>query len=155
MCECQLFSLYLHRYHIMGTDTVNTKAEPAYRSRLNTEKANELYIQILEKLTREKLYRDPQYNTKRLAADLHTNTRYISAAVALCTGNNYSALVNSLRLRDVCKMMRSSKHKDMTVEEIGLLSGFSSRQAFYLAFHRIYACTPRAYRLQIKKELGF
>lgn len=103
MCECQLFSLYLHRYHIMGTDTVNTKAEPAYRSRLNTEKANELYIQILEKLTREKLYRDPQYNTKRLAADLHTNTRYISAAVALCTGNNYSALVNSLRLRDVCK----------------------------------------------------
>lgn len=117
--------------------------------------ANELYIQILEKLTREKLYRDPQYNTKRLAADLHTNTRYISAAVALCTGNNYSALVNSLRLRDVCKMMRSPKHKDMTVEEIGLLSGFSSRQAFYLAFHRIYACTPRAYRLQIKKELGF
>ena len=107
------------------------------------------------KLTREKLYRDPQYNTKRLAADLHTNTRYISAAVALCTGNNYSALVNSLRLRDVCKMMRSPKHKDMTVEEIGLLSGFSSRQAFYLAFHRIYACTPRAYRLQIKKELGF
>lgn len=155
MCECQLFSLYLHRYHIMETDTVNTKAEPAYRSRLNTEKANELYIQILEKLTREKLYRDPQYNTKRLAADLHTNTRYISAAVALCTGNNYSALVNSLRLRDVCKMMRSPKHKDMTVEEIGLLSGFSSRQAFYLAFHRIYACTPRAYRLQIKKELGF
>ena len=155
MCECQLFSLYLHRYHIMGTDTVNRKAEPAYRSRLNTEKANELYIQILEKLTREKLYRDPQYNTKRLAADLHTNTRYISAAVALCTGNNYSALVNSLRLRDVCKMMRSPKHKDMTVEEIGLLSGFSSRQAFYLAFHRIYACTPRAYRLQIKKELGF
>lgn len=139
----------------MGTYTVNTKAEPAYRSRLNTEKANELYIQILEKLTREKLYRDPQYNTKRLAADLHTNTRYISAAVALCTGNNYSALVNSLRLRDVCKMMRSPKHKDMTVEEIGLLSGFSSRQAFYLAFHRIYACTPRAYRLQIKKELGF
>lgn len=139
----------------MGTDTVNRKAEPAYRSRLNTEKANELYIQILEKLTREKLYRDPQYNTKRLAADLHTNTRYISAAVALCTGNNYSALVNSLRLRDVCKMMRSPKHKDMTVEEIGLLSGFSSRQAFYLAFHRIYACTPRAYRLQIKKELGF
>lgn len=139
----------------MGTDIVNTKAEPAYRSRLNTEKANELYIQILEKLTREKLYRDPQYNTKRLAADLHTNTRYISAAVALCTGNNYSALVNSLRLRDVCKMMRSPKHKDMTVEEIGLLSGFSSRQAFYLAFHRIYACTPRAYRLQIKKELGF
>ena len=144
-----------HASAVQRTDTVNTKAEPAYRSRLNTEKANELYIQILEKLTREKLYRDPQYNTKRLAADLHTNTRYISAAVALCTGNNYSALVNSLRLRDVCKMMRSPKHKDMTVEEIGLLSGFSSRQAFYLAFHRIYACTPRAYRLQIKKELGF
>ena len=35
-------------------------------------------------------------------------------------------------------------------EEIGLLAGFSSRQAFYLAFSRVYDITPRAYRLGLK-----
>lgn len=128
------------------------KPEPAYRSRLKAEKANELYIKIIEKLTREKLYRDPKYNTLKLAADLNTNTRYISAAVAVCTGSNYSALVNSLRLRDVLKMMQSTQYQDMTVEEIGLMAGFSSRQAFYLAFHRLYDCTPREYRLQLNRQ---
>lgn len=128
------------------------KPEPAYRSRLKAEKANELYIKIIEKLTREKLYRDPKYNTFQLAADLNTNTRYISAAVAVCTGSNYSALVNKLRLRDVLKMMQSVQYKSMTVEEIGLMAGFSSRQAFYLAFHRVYDCTPRAYRLQLNQQ---
>lgn len=119
---------------------------PAYRTRLKAERANAIYVQILDKLTREKLYRDPTYTSIQLAKDLHTNTRYISAAVALGFNGNYSALVNSLRLRDACKMLRSPRYARLTVEEIGLLSGFSSRQAFYLAFHRVYECTPKEYR---------
>lgn len=124
----------------------NDKATPAYRTRLKAERADELYIRILQKLTGEKLYRDPKYTTAKLARDLHTNTRYISAAVAVSTGQNYCALVNGLRLRDACKMLRSPKYAHLTAEEIGLLSGFSSRQAFYTAFSRIYDCTPREYR---------
>ena len=124
----------------------NDKATPAYRTRLKAERADELYIRILQKLTGEKLYRDPKYTTAKLAKDLHTNTRYISAAVAVSTGQNYCALVNGLRLRDACKMLRSPKYAHLTAEEIGLLSGFASRQAFYTAFSRFYDCTPREYR---------
>ena len=130
------------------TSSLNQQKIPAYRTRLKAERANKLYIQILNKLTEEKLYRDPSYTTMRLAADLNTNTRYISAAVALGFNGNYSALVNSLRLRDACKMLRSPRYAHLTAEEIGLLSGFSSRQAFYLAFHRLYQCTPKEYRKQ-------
>lgn len=121
--------------------------EPVYRNRIKPDRAYALYVRILEKLTKEKLYRDPNYTTAQLARDLETNTRYISAAVAICTGNNYAALVNGLRLRDACKMLRSPKSANLTAEEIGLLSGFASRQAFYLAFSRVYSCTPREYRL--------
>lgn len=130
----------------MNPETQKPKTEPAYRTRLKAERANELYIRILKQLTAGKLYRDPAYNTARLAADLQTNTRYISAAVAVCTGGNYSALVNGLRLRDACRMMLSPNYRKLTVEEIGLLAGFASRQAFYLAFRRVYDCTPLAYR---------
>ncbi len=136
----------------MNTNQPKRNVAPAYHSRLNPEKANALYIRILEKLTKEKLYRDPKYNTLRLAADLQTNTRYIAAAVAVCTGGNYSALVNRLRLRDVDKMMRSAQFAGLTTEEIGLMAGFSSRQAFYIAFARVYDCTPRAYRLRVNGQ---
>lgn len=123
------------------------ETEPAYRTRLRSERAAQLFAKILEKLTADKLYRDPKFTAQRLAEELQTNTRYISAAVALHTGDNYNALVNSLRLRDACRMLRSTRYAQYTAEEIGLLSGFSSRQAFYSAFHRSKNCTPRQYRL--------
>lgn len=107
---------------------------PAYRIRIKTERSNELYVKIVEHLTRTKLYRNPAYGTRQLAEELNTNTRYISAAVATCTGENYSALVNRMRLRDACDMLRAARFAHLSAEEIGLLAGFASRQAFYLAF---------------------
>lgn len=123
------------------------KAVPAYRLRLKAERSDELYVRILDHLVRHKLYRDPGYTATRLAADLQTNTRYIAAAVANRTGSNYNTLVNSFRLRDACQMLRSPRYAHLTAEEVGLLSGFSSRQAFYLAFAKVHNVTPRAYRL--------
>lgn len=129
------------------------KAVPAYRHRIKAEKSDELYVKILGHLTKNKLYRDPNYTSKKMAADLHTNTRYIAASVANNTGNNYNVLVNGLRLRDACQMLRSPRYANLTAEEIGLLSGFSSRQAFYMAFSKVYNITPRAYRLLSDEEL--
>ena len=124
------------------------KKIPAYHSRMKAEHTDELYVKILQKLSVGKLYRDPNYTAKKLAADLGTNTRYISTAVAVHSGDNYNALVNSLRLRDACRMLRSPRYANYTAEEIGLTVGFSSRQAFYLAFGRAHNITPREYRLQ-------
>ncbi|MFR1987482.1 MAG: helix-turn-helix domain-containing protein [Prevotellamassilia sp.] len=101
------------------------------------------------KTDERKTYRDPSYKTPTGCRST-INTRYIASAVAISTGNNYNALVNHLRLRDACRMMQSDRYNHMTVEEIGLLAGFSSRQAFYLAFHRLYKETPREYRLKVQ-----
>ena len=120
----------------------------AYHSRMKAEKSDQLYIKILNKLSVGKLYRDPSYTAKQMAEDLETNTRYISTAVAMHFGDNYNALVNSLRLRDACKMLRSPRFANFTAEEIGLTVGFSSRQAFYLAFSREHNMTPREFRIQ-------
>ena len=128
--------------------TNKEKKIPAYQLRMKAEKSDQLYVKILNKLSVGKLYRDPSYTAKQLAEELETNTRYISTAVAMHFGDNYNALVNSLRLRDACKMLRSPRFANFTVEEIGLTVGFSSRQAFYLAFSRVYNITPREYRLQ-------
>ncbi len=122
------------------------KRMPLYRTRLKSVRSDELYIKILNILTTNKRYRDPHYTARQMAIDLDTNVRYISAAIGNGMGGNYNTLVNKLRVRDACQMLRSKRFADMTVEEIGLLAGFSSRQAFYLAFSRIYDVTPKEYR---------
>jgi len=124
---------------------------PAYYKKIKSDRVDALYVSILQKLTREKLYRDPTYTATRLAAELGTNTRYISASVALSTGGNYAALVNGLRLRDACKMLRAAKYSHLNVEEVGMLAGFASRQSFYQTFRRRYSCTPLEYRNMQKK----
>lgn len=128
-------------------ETEKEKKTPAYHSRMKAEQADELFIKILQRLSLGKLYRDPHYTARQLAKDLNTNTRYISTAIAVHSGDNYNALVNSLRLRDACRMLRSPRYVHYTAEEIGLSVGFSSRQAFYLAFSRTHNVTPREYRL--------
>lgn len=127
---------------------------PAYRSRLKGERADELFVKILSYITKGKRYRDPACQAQEVAKALETNTRYISAAVALRTGGNYNELVNSFRLRDACQMLVSPRYARYTAEEIGLLSGFSSRQAFYLAFRKKMSVTPREYRLNRGEEKG-
>lgn len=131
----------------------NTKKRPAYMNRLSTERAAALYAQILQKVKKNRYYRDPSFTAARLATELHTNTRYISVAVAACTGNNFCGMMNALRMQDACRMLRSEKHNTLTLEEIALHAGFSSRQVFYKVFQQTYGCTPRTYRMR-NEELG-
>ncbi len=126
--------------------------KPSY-SRINDEVADNLYVEIVKKIGAEKLYLKSDYSARQLAKDLHTNPRYISVVVALHTGGNYNALVNSYRLRDACRMLRSARYRQLNVEEIGLMCGFASRQSFYLAFHREHNMTPRQYRLAYRRTL--
>lgn len=130
----------------MSSFSEQPDVQPAYIRRFNAERAQMLYVEALKLIRKGKLYRDPSFTAGVLAQQLHTNTRYISAATAIVTGNNFSALMNSLRLADAVKMLRSEKHNHFTVEEIALQAGFASRQVFYKVFQQMYHCTPRQYR---------
>lgn len=108
---------------------------------------DQLFVKVLHKMTVEKKYRLRDYSAARLAKELGTNSRYLSRAIASHTDGNYTTLINAYRLRDARRMLRNVRYRSSTVEEIGLLCGYASRQAFYLAFQRELHMTPRAYRL--------
>lgn len=125
---------------------ITNKPARAYHTADNASRSDALYIEILRLLSEKKRYRDPQFSEQKLSELVGTSVRSIAASIALHSGDNYNALVNGYRLRDACRMLASPTYKDVTIEEIGLLAGFSSRQAFYLAFRRVYEMTPRTYR---------
>ncbi|MCQ2083789.1 MAG: helix-turn-helix domain-containing protein [Bacteroidaceae bacterium] len=120
--------------------------EASYRSLIRAELADELYDRILTIMVAEKKYRDPNYSAKQLAKDLDTNPRYLSAVINSRFGMNYSSLANELRIRDAVHMLVDKRFVDKTMEEIGLMSGFSNRQSFYAAFYKEKGEAPHQYK---------
>ena len=126
--------------------------EASYRMLLRSELVDELYEKILQKLVVEKKYRDANYSARQLAADLKSNTRYVSAVINLRFQQNYSALVNEYRIREALYMLIDHRYEDKKIEEIARMVGFANRQSFYAAFFRMKGMIPREYRLQKTKR---
>lgn len=117
-----------------------------YARRLSAVNNADIYARLLLLLTVEKLYLNPDVTAAILAERLGCKPRHISSAVVTATGSNYSHLINSMRLKEVCRRLTSSRFKDTTIEDIGLSCGYQSRQAFYVAFKRELGCTPLQWR---------
>ena len=120
-----------------------------YRGLIRAELADELYDGILTIIVAQKKYRDPDYSAKRLAEDLNTNPRYLSAVINSRFGMNYSSLVNEFRIRDAVNMFTDKRYLDLTMDEIGRKVGFANRQSFYAAFFKEKGEAPHQYKKRL------
>ena len=121
----------------MAKYNINEKKEKvaAYRSLVSPKMMDEMQEKIMNIIVMQKKYRDKDYSAKKLAEELGTNTRYISAIVNVRFHMNYTSFVNKYRMEEVSDMV-----------------GFSNRQSFYASFFRVVGITPREYRLQHLKQ---
>lgn len=133
----------------MGKYNLTEKKEKnaAYRSLVRAELVDELYEKILHIFVVQKKYKNPDYSAKKMAEELSTNTRYISAVVNIRFGQNYSSLVNEYRIKDAQYLLVDKRYMDKTMEEISAMVGFANRQSFYAAFYKLNGITPRSYRI--------
>ena len=122
--------------------------EAAYRTLVSPQLMDDLKEKIINALLIKKMYKDKGYSAKRLAMDLCTNTRYISAVLNVRFHTNYAALVNSYRIEEAMALLADTRYQDLNIEDISYMVGFSNRQSFYAAFYKINGCTPRAYKLR-------
>lgn len=119
-----------------------------YQALLNEETKDRLRDEILRIVVTERKYRDKDYNTRQLAMDLKTNSRYVSAVCATRFHKNYSEFVNDYRVNDAMSLLADKRYVKMTVEDIAEMAGFSTRQSFYSNFYKRVGVTPRQYRLE-------
>lgn len=100
----------------------------------------------------QKKYKDKDYSAKKLAEDLGTNTRYISAVVNVRFHMNYTSFVNKFRIEEAMTILVDKRYQDLKMEEVSDMVGFANRQSFYASFYKIMKMTPREYRLQHLKQ---
>lgn len=144
-CNINLYSLnVMVKYNI----TEKKQKEAVYRSLVSPKLMDEMKEKILDIIVMQKKYKDKSYSAKRLADDLGTNTRYISAVVNVRFHANYASFVNKYRIEEAMSILVDKRYQDLRMEEVSDMVGFSNRQSFYASFYKIMNMTPREYRLR-------
>ena len=133
--------------------TEKKQKNPLYRTLVKPQLVEELYQKIMAKFVVEKKYKNPDYSAQKLAKDLETNSRYISAVINLRFQDNYSQMVNEFRVKEAMYMLKDQHNTHMSMEDVATQVGFSNRQSFYAAFYKRTGCTPREFRLKAMAEM--
>ncbi len=132
----------------MASDIIDIqeKKEAYYRKMVRPRLMEELKDKILEKLLVQKKFRQQGYTARKLAEELQTNVRYISAVIRAQFHTNYTTLVNKYRVEEAMRLLNDPRYNHLKVEEIGDMVGFVHRQTYHAAFQKFVGKTPRDYR---------
>lgn len=134
----------------MAKYNINEKKEKtktlSYRQSVTPDFVEDVARKIIAKLMVEQKYRDPNYSAKQLSKDIGVNQRHISAVVSLRFQLNYSQLVGGMRIQEARYMLQDKSFNKMTMEDIAINVGFTTRQSFYATFFKLCGTTPKEYR---------
>ena len=128
--------------------TEKKEKEAAYRTLVSPKLMDDMKEKILNIIVMQKKYKDKDYSAKKLAEDLGTNTRYISAVVNVRFHMNYTSFVNKFRIEEAMTILVDKRYQDLKMEEVSDMVGFANRQSFYASFFKFNNMTPRAYRIR-------
>ena len=120
----------------------------AYRNLVNPKLMDRLEAQIYDIIVKQKKFLDKDYSAKQLAADLNTNSRYISAVINVRFKMNYTSFINKQRIKEAMSLLSKKDNKNLNMEDISDMVGFANRQSFYASFYKINKITPREYKLK-------
>ena len=142
--------MYKHVHRVMAKYNITEKKEKkaTYRSLVNPTLMDEMKEKILDIIVMQKKYKDKDYSAKKLAEDLGTNTRYISAVVNVRFHMNYTSFVNKFRIEEAMTILVDRRYQKLRMEEVSDMVGFANRQSFYASFYKLMNTTPREYRLR-------
>ena len=128
--------------------TETKEKEAHYRTLVSPRVMDILKDKILDIIVMQKKYKDKNYSARKLAADLGTNTRYISAVVNVRFHMNYTSFVNKFRIEEAMTILVDRRFQELNMEEVSDMVGFANRQSFYASFYKQLGITPREYRNQ-------
>lgn len=118
-----------------------SKTEEKERASDELDKHQRLYSTLLEYMEKDKPYLDASLTKADLARYLSSNERYISEAVRMHAETNLSGFVNTYRVGEAIRLLRSNG-STMSMDEIAERSGFNSRSSFYRNFQEITGLSP-------------
>ena len=107
-----------------------------------------LYQSIIEYMSTDHPYTNPDLTRKDVSTALNTNETYIYRTIKQNTGLSFQEYLYYLRLEYARRLLADQDNND-TIESIAEAVGYRSRKTFHIHFRNRYEMTPYEYRTSV------
>jgi len=90
-------------------------------------------------------YKNPEFNLVELSALIHIPVHHLTYYFREERKKSFTSYRNEWRINYAKKLISEGKTNELTLEAIGLLSGFTTRNTFFTAFKKSEGISPGAY----------
>ena len=105
----------------------------------------DLVAKINDYLDKEEPYVNPDFTINELAVALKVPVHHLSYCLNTLMNVKFTSLRTQLRIQYASKLLDSGQAEELSMDEIGKKSGFSTRSNFYNAFKTETGMTPSEY----------
>lgn len=134
---------------------VESSGEEQKKEPKMSKETEERILEALEKLEEELFFIKKDISLAALAAQLDTNTRYISYVVNIHKGKDFNNYINELRVRYIIKKFQTdSQYLSYKLAYIADEAGFSSHSKFTAVFKNFTGISPSVFITHIQKEIS-
>ncbi len=114
------------------------------KSKVNGEHLEDYKALVEKVIIKDKFYLDSACSLERLEKMTKISKHHLSQFFALEYNAHFNAHINKLRIEFAKKTLRE-RENDVSVTELGELSGFNSRTSFFRAFKKFEGMSPSEY----------
>lgn len=126
------------------------KSEPPTST--EEEDTGEVYNHIRAVIDNKKLFLQSGLTIVDLARELQEHPRYVSKVINKNAQKNFKTFINEFRVAYAKKLLRSPDYHHITIDEIGIMSGFQSKSSFYSNFNKQLNITPLQFQKQVSEK---
>ena len=134
------------------SDVEEYRKEHVSRRQINPVSADEIVKKIHHVVFRQKRFKNRNFSITQLAEELSVPVYAISTVLNKHLGMNFTSYVNQFRVKEAMKMLRNKRYRELNMEDIGAMAGFSTRQSFYMVFSKMNNVSPHRYQTDYFKH---
>lgn len=121
------------------------KSEPSYAKSSLSDDALRIYERKLDQYVElHQPWKNHDLKLDLLADYLNIQRHHLTQVLNTQKNKNFNSYVNEMRVDHVCELMKEKK-EEVSLADLGFMSGFNSKSTFYRWFKEIKGMTPAQY----------
>ncbi|MDM1553675.1 MULTISPECIES: AraC family transcriptional regulator [Chryseobacterium] len=104
-----------------------------------------IYEKLVEQMTIEKLYKDPELSLNHVAQLLDVHPNILSQTINSIENKNFYDYINRQRIEEFKRIASFPENQKYTILSLAFESGFNSKTSFNRNFKKYMNCSPREF----------